>query len=104
MKVRRKIMALGTALAMAFVMIASLVLTTTVKAVDYNRISDVTISFVAPNVGDTVTLGGDSGSDPSLLPNISTSTTGMKHDDTWPTDPIPGGRFVNSSFNSFPII
>lgn len=51
MKVRRKIVALGTALAMAFVMIASLVMVTDVKADDVpQQINAINLSVKAPDV------------------------------------------------------
>lgn len=50
MKVRRKIVALGTALAMAFVMIASLVMVTDVKADEPQQINAINLSVKAPDV------------------------------------------------------
>ncbi len=53
MKVRRKIMALGTALAMAFVMIASLVLVTDVKADEPTPITSLNVTIEKP-VADVI--------------------------------------------------
>lgn len=50
MKVRRKIVALGTALAMAFVMIASLVMVTDVKAVN-TPVANVSFNMKTPDAG-----------------------------------------------------
>lgn len=52
MKVRRKIMALGTALAMAFVMIASLVMVTDVKADE--PVQNVSFKMVVPEADSAV--------------------------------------------------
>lgn len=58
MKVRRKIMALGTALAMAFVMIASLVMVTDVKADGETVVKTINLAVAAPKSGTK--LGEDS--------------------------------------------
>lgn len=93
MKVRRKIMALGTALAMAFVMIASLVMVTDVKADDEPTIiSKVNLSFTVPNAGTEVKQS-ESGQTPK--PVVSSTTVGLqKLDDT------PGGIYCKSSTDS----
>ncbi len=92
MKVRRKIMALGTALAMAFVMIASLVMVTDVKADEPTIISKVNLSFTVPKAGTEVTAG-DSGQTPK--PVVSSTTVGLqKGPDT------PGGVYCKSSTDS----
>ena len=99
---KRKFVALSTALAMALVLVASLVPTTVAQALSGGPtyiINEVAFDFTSPKAGDSVSLGGEDGDEPSMTPAISTSTVGMKHDES-DTPPIPGGFFVKDSINS----
>ena len=99
---KRKFVALSTALAMALVLVASLVPTTVAQALSGGPtyiINEVAFDFTSPKAGDSVSLGGEDGNEPSMTTAISTSTVGMKHDES-DTPPIPGGFFVKDSINS----
>ena len=99
---KRKFVALSTALAMALVLVASLVPTTVAQALTGGPtyiINEVAFDFTSPNAGDSVSLGGEDGDEPSMTTAISTSTVGMKHSESG-TSPSPRGYFVKDSINS----
>ena len=99
---KRKFVALSTALAMALVLVASLVPTTVAQALTGGPtyiINEVAFDFTSPKAGDSVSLGGEDGDEPSMTTAISTSTVGIKHSASDPV-PLPGGFFVKDSINS----
>lgn len=83
MKVRRKIMALGTALAMAFVMIASLVMVTDVKA-ETKSVSSVGVTISAPDAN-------------TVIKKVTNESSGAVTNDPAPSVTVSGEGVINEN-------
>lgn len=83
MKVRRKIMALGTALAMAFVMIASLVMVTDVKAMT-KSVSSVGVTISAPDAN-------------TVIKKVTNESSGAVTNDPAPSVTVSGEGVINEN-------
>ena len=94
---KRRTVAITTVIAMAFVMVASMIPAIMAKADEYNEITNVEYSFTPPSAGEIVEQG-EGYENLSLRPDISTSTEGVYvYDGPNRRINTPAGFFVNDT-------